>query len=401
MATAVLDFDLQHLPFEIDGLDKYNKAFILLRWRRQPINKIILPVINGRLDPVMLHSAVLKTISERHLWDQWVKDYLGWDELSSLDGEPSLTSTIAVCTRDRTEDLRRCVKALLDLPDDQQEIVIIDNCPATVDTFDLVKANKRIRYIHEERPGLNTARNRALREANGEIVVFCDDDAAPDRDWLRAHLRNFDDPMVMCVTGLTMPLELETEAQEIFERYSPFGRGFKRQVYDNCTLSPWEAGRAGAGANMSLRRSALDHIGEFDEALDAGTPTHSGGDTEYFGRILSLGFRIVYEPAALSWHRHRRTLEELRRTYYGYGVGAYAAWTRSLMRDWEVGAMKGPWAWFRHQQLSTLIRSLLARPGGLPLDLILAELRGCLAGPWAYFTSRSRLSKRDSRKTIT
>jgi GT2 family glycosyltransferase len=394
MATAVFDLDLQRLPYEINGLDKYNRALILIRWRRQPINKIILPVIDGRLDPVMLHAAVIKTLSDRDLWDQWIKDFLGWDDLPSLNSKPSLTSTIAICTRDRTEDLRRCIDGLLGLPDDQQEIIIVDNSPSTIDTFNMVKGNNRIRYIHEERPGLNIARNRALREAGGDIVLFCDDDAVPDRDWLRAHLRNYDDPLVMCVTGLTMPLELETEAQEIFERYSPFGRGFSRRVYDNSTLSPWEAGRAGAGANMSLRRSALEYIGDFDEALDAGTLTYSGGDTEYFARILSLGFRIVYEPAALSWHRHRRTLEELRQTYYGYGVGAYAAWTRSLIREREVGVMKGPWAWFRGQQSSTLIRSLLGRPGGLPRDLILAELRGCLAGPWAYFASRSRHSKR-------
>jgi GT2 family glycosyltransferase len=394
MATAVFDIDLQRLPYEINGLDKYNRALILIRWCRQPINKIILPVIDGRVDPVMLNASIIRTLSDRDLWDRWIKDFLGWDELPALNIKPSFTSTIAICTRDRTEDLRRCIDGLLGLPDDQQEIIIVDNCPSTIDTFNLVKASKRIRYIHEERPGLNIARNRALREASGEIVVFCDDDAVPDRDWLRAHLRNFDDPLVMCVTGLTMPLELETEAQEIFERYSPFGRGFRRKVYDNSTLSPWQAGCAGAGANMSLRRSVLEYIGDFDEALDAGTLTYSGGDTEYFARILSLGFRIVYEPAALSWHRHRRTLEELRQTYYGYGVGAYAAWTRSLMRDGEVGVMKGPWTWFRSQQSSTLIRSLLGRPGGLPLDLILAELRGCLAGPWAYFASRSRLTKR-------
>jgi GT2 family glycosyltransferase len=394
MATAVFDIDLQRLPYEINGLDKYDRALILIRWCRQPINKIILPVINGRLDPVMLHASIIRTLSDRDLWDHWIKDFLGWDEFPSLNIKPSLTSTIAICTRDRTEDLRRCIDGLLGLPDDQQEIIIVDNCPSTIDTFNLVKASKRIRYIHEERPGLNNARNRALREAGGEIVVFCDDDAVPDRDWLRAHLRNFDDPLVMCVTGLTMPLELETEAQEIFERYSPFGRGFRRKVYDNSTLSPWQAGCAGAGANMSLRRSVLEYIGDFDEALDAGTLTYSGGDTEYFARILGLGFRIVYEPAALSWHRHRRTLEELRQTYYGYGVGAYAAWTRSLMREGEVGVMKGPWTWFKSQQSSTLIRSLLGRPGGLPLDLILAELRGCLAGPWAYFASRSRLTKR-------
>jgi len=139
---------------------------------------------------------------------------------------------------------------------------------------------------------------------------------------------------------------------------------------------------------MALRRSVLEYVGFFDEALDAGTPTHSGGDTEMFSRILSRGYRIVYEPAALNWHRHRRSWEELRRTIYGYGVGVYAFWTRSLLVEGELGVLRAAPVWFLRYQLRALLRSLFRRPNSLPLDLLLAELRGCLRGPFAYLTSR-------------
>jgi cellulose synthase/poly-beta-1,6-N-acetylglucosamine synthase-like glycosyltransferase len=225
-------------------------------------------------------------------------------------------------------------------------------------------------------------------------VAFNDDDAAPDPGWLRALTRHFDDPTVLCVTGLTMPLELETEAQEVFERHSPFGRGFRRRVFDGLYHDPLSVGQVGAGANMALRRSTPDLIGPFDEALDGGTPSRTGGDHEMFSRILAAGYRIVYEPDALSWHRHRRTWDDLRETLYGYGTGVYAMWTRSLTVHGELGVLKRSLDWFFRYQMRGIVRSLLRRPGSAPLGLLLQELRGCVAGPWVYFASRRQLRRR-------
>jgi hypothetical protein len=207
---------------------------------------------------------------------------------------------------------------------------------------------------------------------------------------LRSLLRNFNDPMVLCVTGLTMPLELETEAQEWFERYTPFSKGFKRVVFESVKQNPLATGRVGAGANMALRKSVLQQVGIFDENLDAGTPTCSGGDHEFFARILMQGYRIVYDPTALSWHRHRRTWEELRRALYGYGVGVYAFWTRMLLVEKEWTMVKIAIEWLAHDQLPHLYNSLLRKPDSVPLDLIVAELTGCLNGPQAYLKSRNR-----------
>ncbi len=307
---------------------------------------------------------------------------------------PDAPVTVAVCTRDRPEDLRACLDALMRLPDDGQEILVIDNCPACDATERLVATYDRVRYVREDRPGLDVARNRALRQARGAVVAFTDDDAMPDPGWLRALLSGFGDPQVLCVTGLTLAAELETEAQEWFERLGGFGRGYTCTVFDARTHNPLVAGRVGAGVNMALRRTVIQEVGFFDEALDAGTPTRSGGDHDLFTRILAAGYRIVYEPEALSRHRHRRTWEELRDTLYGYGVGVYAAWTRSLLADREIGVLAVAWGWFRHGQLRKLARSLLRRPGCVPLDLVLAELRGCAVGPFAYLRSRRRLRVR-------
>lgn len=389
MATAVLDLEFENLPVEITGLERYNKALILIRLRGRPVGQALLPVLGGRIGAREMRNTLMNAAGWT-MWERWLHDFLGWDNACTTNYVPPL-ATVAVCTRDRTEDLRRCLEALMRLPDDGQEVLIVDNCPSNNSTRRLVEGYSRVRYVCEDRPGLDVARNRALREARHEIVAFTDDDAAPDPGWLRALLRNFDDPLVLCVTGLTMPLELETEAQEWFEHLSTFGRGFRRTMFECSNLSPMAAGKVGAGVNMAIRRKVLEYVGSFDEALDAGTVTLSGGDTEIFSRILAAGYRIVYDPAALCWHRHRRTWKELCRTFYGYGVGVYAYWTRRLLIEGELTVLPLACNWFFRYQLLALARSLLGRPGSAPIDLVLAELRGCLAGPWAYLSSKKLL----------
>ncbi len=114
---------------------------------------------------------------------------------------------------------------------------------------------------------------------------------------------------------------------------------------------------------MALRRSVVDLVGPFDDALDAGTPTHSGGESELMARIIAGGYRIVYTPSALNWHRHRRSLPELRRTIYGYGAGVYAFWTSYTLkqREWAAPLVAGKWFWY--DQLPALLRSAARVPG--------------------------------------
>lgn len=390
MPTRVLDLDLDQPLHNLPDLAGYEAALVLCRWRGVPVGQVRLPIIDNFISLHELHAASF-TANNLPLWQQMSRDLLEWDERSR---PPWPQATVAVCTRDRPEDIHRCLEAFMQLPDDGQEYLVIDNCPSSEATRDIVAGyGGRVRYVREDRPGLNIARNRALAEARHEIVAFNDDDAVPDPGWLRALRRNFGDPEVLCVTGLTMPLELETAAQEQFEQYSPFGRGFVRRVFRGSPEMALAAGRVGAGANMALRRSVLALVGGFDEALDAGTRTQSGGDTEMFARILLHGYQIIYDPAALSWHRHRRTEEALRQTAYGYGVGIYAFWTSLLLKERFLGVVGAAWWYWWHSQLPLLVRSLLRRQNSLPFGLVLAELRGCLVGIPAYLQARRRLNK--------
>jgi glycosyltransferase involved in cell wall biosynthesis len=390
MATAVLDLELTNLPPEISGLDSYSRAFVLLRYKKKPVGKSVIPVINGRINMCEYREHFFSSVSGL-LYTSWMHELLAYEESKIIDFILP-KATVAVCTRDRPHDLKRCLDALMQLPDIGQEFLVIDNCPASDTTNQLVKNYSRVRYIREEKPGLNIARNRALIEASHEIVAFTDDDAVPDSNWLNALLKNFSHPLVQCVTGMTMPLELETEAQEAFEKYSPFSKGFKRVVHKGFN-NPLSVGHIGAGANMALRKDVVLSVGGFDEALDAGTKTKSGGDHEFFVRLLLAGYYIVYEPEALSWHKHRRTWKETNDAIRGYGTGVYAYLTRTLLVEREIGVLKLSYSWFINYQLPDLFRSVFKRPGSKSFKLLLAELRGCIMGPWAYVVSNKK-SKR-------
>lgn len=382
MPTAVLDVDVSALPPAPSGLERYERALVLVRWRGRPVGQVTIAVADGAIAGERLREAALAAAGER-ISECRLREYLGLSD----ECAPLPPATVAVCTRDRPAELARCLDALAAAPDEEREVIVVDSASRDDATRRVAEGRPGVRYLREERPGLDRARNRALREARHEIVAFTDDDTVPDAGWLRALRAGFAEPRTLCVTGLTMPLELETEAQEWFERTNAFGRGFQRVVYDGARDDPFRVARIGAGANMALRRSVLHLVGGFDEALDAGTPAQSGGDHDMFSRILAAGFRIVYEPAALSWHGHRREWEAVRRAVRGYGTGVYAFLAKQLLERREVGAPLVALAWMG-AQLPALARSALRRPGSAPLDLGLAELRGCLAGPRAYLASR-------------
>ncbi len=389
MPTAVHELEISALPTRLDVTPRCDRALLLFRWNGVPIAQAELPVRRGRLEKEELLAALADRAGPR-IASLEARHFLGLE--SSAIGVPQRPCTVAVCTRDRPDDLARVLAALAALPDDGQEILVIDSASKAASTRELVATHPNVRYVREDRPGLDRARNRAMREARHEVIAFTDDDAVPDRGWLRSLAANFADPRTACVTGLTMPLELETPAQEWFERTNGFGRGFWRTVFDGIECDPFFVSRVGAGANMAIRRSAYTVVGPFDPALDAGTPTRSGGDHDMFGRLLAAGYRIVYEPTALSWHRHRRDWSELSAAVYGYGVGVYAYLTRQLLtgetRAPVVALRWLPW------QLRQLARGLLGRPGAMPPRLALAELRGCAVGPFAYWRSARRAGER-------
>jgi GT2 family glycosyltransferase len=385
MATPIRNVDLSSAVGPLEGMAGCSRCMVVFRWRKRVVGRAFLDVRDGRIDAADVLRASSRLGADA--LGPWLEETLGYDERDLL-GTPAYRATVAICTRERADSLDGVLQVVAGLVREGHEVLVVDNAPKTDQTRRVVERYAGVRYVCELRPGLNVARNRAIREANGDIVAFTDDDAFPEREWLDNLIRNFGDSRVQCVTGVTLPIELETEAQEMFETVSTFAHGFRRRVFDGQHDNPIAVGDVGVGANMAIRRQVIAEVGPFDERLDGGMPTRSGGDHEMFIRLLSAGHRIVYDPAAVSWHRHRRTHRELVDTLYGYGVGVYAMFTGLLLERRELGVFKQAWLWFRNAHFPELRRMLLNRPATATSELRAAELRGCLHGPAAWLAAR-------------
>ncbi|CAN3984234.1 glycosyltransferase [Kitasatospora purpeofusca] len=319
-----------------------------------------------------------------------------------------VTVSVIVCTRDREALLPGCLDSVLAARRPGVEVIVVDNAPATTATEDLVRSRygDRVRYVQEPLPGLSRARNRGLSVAVGEICAFTDDDTVADTGWVDALADTFaSDDRIGCVTGLVLPAELDTEAQFVVEQYSGPNRGFATRSWslrDGLAdpLDRFSTGRFGMGANMAFRTDVLRAMGGFDPATGTGTPSRGGEDLLAFLQVLTAGHTVSYQPDALIWHRHRRTMEELAHQVDGFGVGFTAYLTAAVAHQPRLlaGIVRllpyGLWRWHRTHRPE-------ARPRDGVADEVLRELRrterrGLARGPFCYLRT-----VRQQRRTRT
>ena len=367
---------------------------LILRRKDKPIGFLMqaLPA-KSVLTPEDLAQFIAKEVGKKLLQESLREELI---TPASLTHFPSLT--VAICTKDRTDNLARCLQSLLNLqtPASKLEILVVDNAPSDERTKELVASLPGVRYVREVKPGLDFARNCALQSATGELLAFLDDDVVVDRKWLEGLMEAWgENPDAAAFTGLVLPYELATDAQILFEQRGGFRRGFEKirygQVLPGNSLHPCGAGIFGAGCNMAFRRDILLKIGGFDNALDTGAPLPGGGDLDIFYRIIRAGYPLVYEPQYLVFHQHRREYEKLRRQYWTWGLGFMAFVVKSYQSDPpQRSKLRRLIWWWLKDQLKQFRDSLRGRHV-LPPTMILAEFWGGVVG---FFGEYPRSLKR-------
>jgi GT2 family glycosyltransferase len=287
---------------------------------------------------------------------------------------------VVVCTHRRLEDLSRLLASLGRLDPAPAEVIVVDNDPGERDCHAAVSA-AGLRYVREDRRGLNNARNAGIAAAGGDIVVFIDDDCVAPTAWLARLPVEFENPAVGAMTGPAFPHVLDTPARRRMERQASLARGLRRLELDWTVFPVAGAGAIGVGANMAFRREVLLALGAepFPPELDAGTITESGGDTYVIAKLLAGGHRVVYDPAAFVYHRHRADARALHRAFFGYGVGLGAALTRLLVEDRELSTPL-TWMWLVSQYRRTQQRRLAGRADRVETRLAWDFLRGGMYG---------------------
>jgi len=336
---------------------RYSKVWIVARLHTEPIGECLIqfgrdgltPTQLGTLLSAELHAPVSQRFAAARLPAPAGIDSAGlkadpqtWPFLCgrrALLAEAPLISVV-IPTRDRPDQLARCLAYLNCQEYPRFEVIVVENVPTDDSVRELVAAQDGhipYRYLAEPRSGVNWARNTGIAGAAGTLIAFLDDDGKPDSHWLEGLALGFArSEKVGCVTGIVLPAVLDTPAQELFERLGGHskGRAFERITFSRSgpqspffPLPPF-----GVGANMAFRKETLAKMGGLDVALGVGTPSLAGSETLALSMTLLSGYDIAYEPAALVWHHHRGDIDSLRSQLYGYSVGLTAFYA-ALIRN--------------------------------------------------------------------
>ncbi len=156
------------------------------------------------------------------------------------------------------------------------EVLVIDDDGPSREVGELA-ARFGARYEPHPGPlGLNVARNTGVARSDGELVVFVDDDVRASPGWLQALLeaarRN---PLIDVFAG-PISARLEGPAPRSCAREHPPITTLELGDHDTDARFAW-------GANMAIRRSALERVGAFDVSLE-----HGGDEQEWQERLRAL-----------------------------------------------------------------------------------------------------------------
>jgi glycosyltransferase involved in cell wall biosynthesis len=227
------------------------------------------------------------------------------------------------------DSIAKCLSALAaqTYPRDRYEVLVVDN-GSTDETADVVRCFPLATLLAEPVAGSYRARNRGVRSARGEYVVFTDADCVPHPQWLATAARAASQhPHAGVLAGHI----------ELFRSGATDGGACEKYEY---AFSFDQAKNAGNGvcvtANWMSRRATLLDFGGFQEDLK------SGGDWGLSRRIRAAGRPVVYVADMVVSHPVRGSLAELmakrRRTIGGRWRSTEARWrflrcSRVLLRD--------------------------------------------------------------------
>jgi glucosyl-dolichyl phosphate glucuronosyltransferase len=227
--------------------------------------------------------------------------------------------TVILCTYNRCQSLAKALSgvAVSTLPKSiEWEVLVVDN-NSKDQTREVVedfchKYPGRFRYLFEPIQGLSHARNAGIREAEGHVLAFIDDDVTVESTWLQNLTASVYRREWVGIGGRILP-----------ER--PFSRPPWLRIEERYALAPLAIFDLGAearelteppfGANMAYRKEMFQKYGGFRTDLGrCGDSMLSNEDTEFGHRLIAGGERLRYEPSAVV--HHPVSEDRLRKKYF-------------------------------------------------------------------------------------
>lgn len=241
------------------------------------------------------------------------------DKLTNFDQAPSinlLSVSIVIPSYNRCDRLEKMILhiAQQEYPSNLVELVIcLDGC--TDDSSRMLhnlQTNYPIALVVLEQPqsGPAAARNRAIRAAKNDLIVFLDDDVFPVPELLQHHVKHhLTNSNLVVIAPMQPPIDFERpfwvkwEEEMLEKQYRAMLKGefepTSRQFYTG---------------NTSIRREELLKLGDlFDENFKRAE------DIELAHRLADKGFEFYFEPAAIGYHYANRTYQSWETSRYQYG----------------------------------------------------------------------------------
>jgi GT2 family glycosyltransferase len=210
--------------------------------------------------------------------------------------QPNVSAIVVTYNRD--EPLRVTLECLLKQDPAPREIIVVDQSrehdQATAKFLQEVSTRGDIRYVFQSEPNAQKARNRAIQEAQGEVLLFVDDDVSMDNTLVARHWENYSDPELAAVCGFytepgDQPIDqMPVDCADLLTGWIYFPHSYTRRT--ECHTFPT--------CNGSIRKRVAIDLGGFDENF---TYTLLD-DTDLGSRLKAAGFKAVHDPAARLVH---------------------------------------------------------------------------------------------------
>lgn len=191
------------------------------------------------------------------------------------------------------------------------EVLVIDS-GSTDDTLRTAKEFPvKITQIEPQAFHHGKTRNLGAELSGGRILVYITQDALPiNNDWLEKLTDNLEDPNVGMVIGRQIPWQTTKPPEKFFYVYNfpeqkVIVKAKPSSYYlDNVFIS---------NVNSAIRKDIWQQF-KFSEAIIMAE------DKEFANRILSAGWTIIYEPAAVVYHAHDFSLWSNFQRYLDFGT---------------------------------------------------------------------------------
>lgn len=229
-----------------------------------------------------------------------------------------MKASVVIPTLNRRSDLAECLDSIFLCSQQSSllEVIVVDN-ESTDGTFEYLRnyavEEPRLRFTQIPVRNAIKARNLGFNLASGDIIVHIDDDVVVDKEWLKKLVAPYVNESVGGVGGRLLDLTqaIEPNSRHIIGRIAPWG-----QFFTNFDAHESREVTFLHGSNMSFRRDLVKRV----KGLDQNYKTNWRDDTDLCVRIRKLGYRLVYQPTALVWHKGagRRTRFSSGDRLYGY-----------------------------------------------------------------------------------